>query len=166
MSENRRPASWQPDPEKQRKFENIQSPKLYRAIQAARERGMVTHSPNPGPASSDTKVTMTVAMATGLNKGYELANSFIFDSGSDTHVCNNRSRFSNYRPAPFGDEVRIGDTFTEIEGYGTVTIYPKGYGGEYCEFTLKDVAHIPGFHTNILSAERAEVAGIWWNPRL
>lgn len=161
VSENRRPAGWQPDPAKQRKFENIRSSKLYQAVRRAREQGAITH---PAPSTgSGTKIAM---MATGVNSGYELANSFIFDSGSDTHVCNDHSRFSDYHQAPFGDEVRIGDTFAEIKGYGTVTVKPKGYGGEPCTFTLMEVAHIPGFHTNILSAERAEIAGIWWNPRL
>lgn len=73
------------------------------------------------------------------------------------------SRFSDYHQAPLGDEVRIGDTSAEIKGYETVTVRPKGYGGEPCIFSLKEVAHIPGFHTNILAAERAEITRIWWN---
>ncbi|KAM4063348.1 GAG-pre-integrase domain-containing protein [Hirsutella rhossiliensis] len=53
---------------------------------------------------------------------YPLYDSFILDSGSDTHICNNRSRFLDYTAPAEPEELFAGDSQLQILGYGTVRI--------------------------------------------
>ncbi|OJD18598.1 hypothetical protein AJ78_01369 [Emergomyces pasteurianus Ep9510] len=50
-----------------------------------------------------------------------LRDSWIYDTGAEQHVCNNRSRSLPFKPAYA--EVYTGDSFTRVEGYGSVLTY-------------------------------------------
>ncbi|RKF61962.1 hypothetical protein GcC1_151008 [Golovinomyces cichoracearum] len=89
---------------------------------------------------------------------YPLKNSFILDSGSDGHISNDFSRFSNY----------YSKTSTAIAGSGESKIL--GYGTVFMQistglFQLNNVAYIPSFHTSVASLTRFQAAGISWNPQ-
>ncbi|CAD6501011.1 BgTH12-06711 [Blumeria graminis f. sp. triticale] len=89
---------------------------------------------------------------------YPLKNSFILDSGSDGHICNEFSRFSNYFSKP--STAVAGSGQFDILGYGTV--FMKISTGL---FQLNNVAYIPSFHTSLASLTRLQSAGISWNPQ-
>ncbi|VDB94520.1 Bgt-51850, partial [Blumeria graminis f. sp. tritici] len=89
---------------------------------------------------------------------YPLKNSFILDSGSDRHICNEFSRFSNYFSKP--STAVAGSGQSEILGYGTV--FMKISTGL---FQLNNVAYIPSFHASLASLTRLQSAGISWNPQ-
>lgn len=146
------------------RFENITSPKLQQAIDGVWSwANNITRQMNP----PTNWITMAATLSTmGQGDEYVLARSFILDSGSDTHICNDQNRFTSYWEAPIGEELRIGDTCTEIEGYGTVPVYPEGINRSSWELVLQNVAYVAGFHTNIVSADQAEDADVHWNRRL
>ncbi|CEL02103.1 hypothetical protein ASPCAL03275 [Aspergillus calidoustus] len=91
---------------------------------------------------------------------YELQNCFILDSGASVHVCNDRSRFQDFMEED-QRTLRAGDTIMRIEGRGNVRITPNSKKG--ISILLRDVAFVPGFHTNILSARRMKRAGYRWD---
>lgn len=49
------------------------------------------------------------------NPDYALGHSFIYDSGSDTHACNQRDPFLNLKPMPEPyNQVQCGDSFALV----------------------------------------------------
>ena len=88
--------------------------------------------------------------------------TWCYDTGASIHVTNNRDLLSNYRPIV--SSVMVGNTETTILGYGELTVHPtKSLDGS--SFPLKHVAYCPGFHINLISAERATNAGIYLNGK-
>jgi hypothetical protein len=88
-----------------------------------------------------------------------LRDSFILDSGSDTHICNNLDRFVDYQPNQISETAFAGNSSLNIEGYGKV--YLRIQGGL---FLLQQVAYIPTFHTNVASLDLFVQKGYNWNP--
>jgi Reverse transcriptase (RNA-dependent DNA polymerase) len=97
-----------------------------------------------------------------------LLNSFILDTGATEHVCNDRSRFYDFRLAADDDFLIAGNNPVSIEGYGKVQIEVE------CETTpdtpngtrnieLLDVQFIPSFTTNVVSYNKFHDAGIYWS---
>jgi hypothetical protein len=60
------------------------------------------------------------------------------------------------------DPVLTGDSCSYVEGYGEVQVNVRILAGEQL-FHLKDVAYIPGFHTNVMSHRKLRQAGYYWN---
>lgn len=88
--------------------------------------------------------------------------TWCYDTGASIHVTNNRSLLQNYRPVM--SSVMVGNTETTILGYGELRVTPtKSLDGT--TFPLKQVAYCPGFHINLISAERATNAGIYLNGK-
>jgi len=86
---------------------------------------------------------------------YPLANSFILDCGSPVHICNDLDRFD---PATFQklncvDPVLTGDSCSYVEAYSSVNVNVNTPAGKQL-FELRNVAYIPGFHTNVMSHRR------------
>ena len=72
---------------------------------------------------------------------------WIFDSGCTTHVCCDRSMFSNFIPTE-------GSTISGIAGNAPIL----GYGRvELEDITLNNVAYIPSMKFNLISIKRASV---------
>ncbi|XP_044720039.1 uncharacterized protein HRG_06628 [Hirsutella rhossiliensis] len=82
---------------------------------------------------------------------YPLRDSFIMDSGSDFHICNNSVRFTEgtYKSCDEPEAAFSADTLLEIHGYGDVLIRI----GSSDKFRLQNVAYIPNFHTNVASLD-------------
>ena len=93
-----------------------------------------------------------------------LKDSFLLDSASDSHVCNNSDRFTNMRPAPADATLRSGGGRVKILGYGTVIIRPEPVspGGDV-ELTLSDVAYAPNYPANLVSYDIAISKQIFWD---
>lgn len=78
-----------------------------------------------------------------------LHDRWILDTGSSTHICNNRSLFVNFTPDDI--EVSTGDSTTKILGRGTVRLIGRHPVKGRMEITLSDTLYSPGFHTNLVS---------------
>ena len=85
-----------------------------------------------------------------------LRDSFLLDSASDSHVSNNRDRFTDMRPAPADATLKSGGGGIKILGYGTVVIRPEPVspGGDV-ELILNDVTYAPDFPVNLVSYDVA-----------
>jgi hypothetical protein len=69
---------------------------------------------------------------------------FRLDNCADTHVCNDKSRFTHYKLI-HDKIICFGDTNTRIEGVGNISVNvttPTGHG----LVQLEDVAYVPGFY--------------------
>lgn len=167
-----RPAGWTPDPTTQAKFSQPKHPSLQAALDRALQETGNSHLPAPAPAPQAGPPqgrVHTLALHTSLtipsSSVYELQDSWIADTGSDAHVCNNLSRFQHLEEAMDGSVLRFGNTMTPILGFGTVLIYGTLPEGQVT-LRLQDVAYVPGLHTNTVSMYKAKQAGIYLNGRL
>ncbi|KAJ5684591.1 uncharacterized protein N7477_000936 [Penicillium maclennaniae] len=104
---------------------------------------------------SDTHVGMVTCLASRHTR----PNVWAYDSAADTHVCNDRSQFVTF--SPFKGSLFVGDTKTSIQGRGLVYL---SFGNT--TFDLHETLYVPGFHMNILSAQRAKKGGVYHNQRL
>ncbi|CAN9305245.1 unnamed protein product [Alternaria alternata] len=69
---------------------------------------------------------------------------FRLDNCADTHVCNDKSRFTHYKL--IHDEIiRFGDTNTRIEGVGNISVNVTTATG-HSLVQLEDVAYVPRFY--------------------
>ncbi|KAL1953522.1 hypothetical protein VTO42DRAFT_2639 [Malbranchea cinnamomea] len=101
--------------------------------------------------SSDDEATHMISLASS-DVPYLLRDSVIADACSTVHITNDMSRFIEYTAAPA--RVRVGDTFTELLGYGRAKIFVKtgsGSKGMIREVILNNVAYSPSFHSIIVS---------------
>ena len=94
---------------------------------------------------------------------YDIANSWILDSGSNIHVCNDPHRFKTTHPTTSDDYLVSGSTTYPITAYGTVDITIASPTGRTESVTLNQVALIPGFFTNLVSFSKAKAANIYWD---
>jgi hypothetical protein len=96
-----------------------------------------------------------------------LLNSFILDTGATDHVCNDRAKFTDFRPASEDDFLIAGNSSVAIEGYGKVKIEvqceitPNTPNGTRV-ITLLEVQYCPSFTTNVVSYNRFYDAGVYW----
>lgn len=83
---------------------------------------------------------------------YPLRNSFIFDTGADTHIINDKDRFVGpLKEYATQRNVYVGDNYVDIVGYGDAHIYITDPSTDtQVQVTLKNAAYIPSFHTNIV----------------
>ncbi|KAM4067597.1 hypothetical protein HRG_012312 [Hirsutella rhossiliensis] len=100
------------------------------------------HNPPSPPPTTTTSFSVGKPI-------YQLRDSFILDFGSDTHICNDQSRFLEYTALAEPEELFAGDSQLQILGYGMVRMRL-----EDGLFQLNDVAFVPNFHTNIASLDR------------
>ena len=82
---------------------------------------------------------------------YPLHDSFIYDTGADTHVCNNRDRYQILYPLKAPEYLRAGNSVVAIRGFGVVRVYATTPSGEKAPITLHNVAYIPDYHTSLIS---------------
>jgi len=95
---------------------------------------------------------------------YPLINSFILDCGSPVHICNDLDRFdqATFQKLDRVDPVLTGDSCSYVEGYGSVDVNVNTPAGKQL-FQLRNVAYIPGFHTNVMSHRKLRQAGYHWD---
>jgi hypothetical protein len=95
---------------------------------------------------------------------YSLVNSYILDCGSSLYICNDLDRFDpfTYQKLERADSVLTDDSCSYVEGYGEVQINVNTPTDRQL-FQLKNVTHIPGFHTNVVSHKKLRQAGYHWD---
>jgi hypothetical protein len=91
-----------------------------------------------------------------------LNNSFILDFGATCHICNNKSRFIDFR-LPIDDNVLYaGESVIPIKGFGTVLVIvttleePKQY-----TVYLHNMVLILSFHISIASLRLFIAKGVY-----
>jgi len=127
---------------------------------------MAIHPTSSAPTtSSSIAVPPAASPPSNFNTdaAYELRDSFILDSGATGHICNNRARFIEYQPATEVQEVKIGDTYATIAGYGMAVAYMERPDGTIARVRFAETAHVPGFHTSCISVKRLKQRGVYWN---
>ena len=98
----------------------------------------------------------TASAAQSHERQFALHNSYILDSGATDHVCNDRSRFIDFRPAKADDIMVAGNDLVQIKGWGTITITMDCEGTPTGKRTMElyNTAYIPSFTTNVVSYNR------------
>lgn len=165
-------AGWVPDPTVQARFDGTMHPAVQNILNRVR-KGIATKANRKNiqqPASPQPKPHI-VAFYTSRSSSkspsdYELRDSWLINSLSDRHACNDLSRFKTLNPAQDENIMIFGGSSTPIMGYGTVIVNADGCNGERATLELKDTAYMPDLHTNIVSLQKAEQAGIYYNGRL
>ncbi len=95
---------------------------------------------------------------------YELRDTWILDSGANSHVCNDRRRFKFVRMAAEGEELIAGKSVYPIEAFGSVLVTIQSPNGP-ARIELLDVALVPGFFTNTASLHRFTAKGVHWDTQ-
>lgn len=115
-------------------------------------------------SDSESSVEMTcathVATATNAND-YSLQNDFVYDTASNCHVCNDRSRFVEYEH--HDGIVFVGNTENKIIGLGMINMEVTKKDGSKRKWKLTNVLHVPGFHTNVISSKKIRKNGLYLN---
>lgn len=156
-----RPTGWTPDPEIMKKVNDFikNRPEMSDQIKQSIERNNKRRQSNKSPASDEPPKSMkmnTFALVANAITDHDhfLKKSVIIDSGSDTHVCNNFNRLSDYKSSYSNDTVYAGATRFKIHGYGTMKVMINDPDEGPRDIYLTNAAYIPGFHTNIASLDR------------
>jgi hypothetical protein len=175
LSKAARPNGWKPNKDIEHKInQKPEDPVLKEKVNRSLERyaGQRPQEPQAvqdhqnsadvrGTAFAGRHVTQEAQRSTFATSVYPLKDSFILDSGSDTHICNNKDRFVSYEPLTIEEVAYAGDSQLSILGYGQVHLRLEEGG----IFILNEVAHIPAFHTNVASLDRMISKGYNWNPQ-
>jgi hypothetical protein len=94
---------------------------------------------------------------------YALHYSFILDSASTIHVCNNREILQSLRPADESDHLITGASRIPIERFSPAEITLKLAPTSSQKVKLSEVALVPSFHMNIVSLNRLMQRNVHWN---
>jgi hypothetical protein len=88
----------------------------------------------------------------------KLSTSWMYDTGTNAHVGNDIKHFQNYFDVQ-PTHMATGSSSSAIHGYGDVKLTIQ-CGTRSRNFTLKNVAYCPGFHTNLVCADILFDAGV------
>lgn len=88
----------------------------------------------------------------------DLSTSWTYDTGANTHVGNDIEDFIDYEEVQ-PTHMATGSSSSAIHGYGDIKLSIR-CGKRTRTFTLKHVAHCPGFHTNLVCGDILFDAGV------
>ncbi|KAJ5642646.1 hypothetical protein N7490_006646 [Penicillium lividum] len=104
----------------------------------------------------------TVALSTEVDTKYR--DQWVLDTGASVHVCNDRTKFTEYKEDP--SYLRTGDNRTAIAGVGTATFTGRDpTTGRPRVVNLYNCRYSPDFHCNLVSLGRIEDHGGWWDMK-
>jgi hypothetical protein len=138
-------------------------------VQAKKEQAEAKRDASTPSTDEDDSIedgTFAISTFTTIPKQegvYALRDSFILDSASTIHICNNRERLQSLRPATENDSLIAGASRIPIEGFGLVEITLKLTPTSTRKIKLCEVALVPSFHTNIVSLDRLMQRDVHWN---
>jgi hypothetical protein len=157
INKEKQPTGWQPDIEAMKCFKNRcnRSSKYKKALEMAKNKYLNQNTTNEH--ASSLQVAMMTKQRTSTIPNYIWA----FDTASDTHICNDLSKFDKFEP--YESMVHIGDITTKIKGFGRVYMLLTNSGKLKTIFKLNNTAYIPEFYINLISASKAKAAGIYYN---
>jgi hypothetical protein len=172
-----RPKGWVADEQIMKQVEKKMSKndRIKDAIAAARKRAnQEIHkakqakqaSELQGDSAQTSDATATAPLGSFAADGgeIEIRDTWILDSGSNLHVCNDRKRFNLERKATIDDKFSAGKTEYAVEAYGSVDITVGTPDGPRT-VRLLDVALAPGFLTNTVSLDKFTSKGVHWDTQ-
>jgi hypothetical protein len=139
-------------------IQKAQTAKARQAKQAAELQGETVHQ------TSDITATTPLGSFAADRGEIEIKDTWILDSGSNLHVCNDRRRFKFERSATKDDKFSAGKTEYSVEAYGSVDITVSTPHGPRT-VKLLDVALAPGFLTNTASLDKFTSKGVHWDTQ-
>jgi hypothetical protein len=95
---------------------------------------------------------------------YPLSQSAILDSGTTLHIFNDLSRFYNLRKGPRDHFIVAGSSQVPILAYGDVNIKIRGPRGPQT-LRLRDVAYCTDFQCNLVSFDKLQQCGYYWDTQ-
>ena len=180
--ENKRSQNWKPIADIMKKVdEALKNPVIKSRIDKVKEREqrfqtssssttLTSTTPTPNPTSElqtepggfaitwykagDAEL-ITSSHSVIKRSSYDIVNSWILDSGSNIHVCNDFSRLKPTHTTTSEDYLVSGSTTYQIEAYNDVDIILTSPTGYKKKKTLYQVALIPSFFTNLVSYSKA-----------
>ena len=179
-----RPTSWKTVPETKKRVDEAMKNEAFRnSVEKSVKRFNERKKNSEKPFFSGNSNTLSKSTAFVVNdqndddyygafpvqsssyQHYPLLSSWIYDNGSDSHICNKtmRHRFRKTRNA--SAEVIAEEAKSKVEAFGEVDIVVDAPGGETWKITLKDVCYIPNFMTNIVAARKFRAKGVYFDER-
>jgi Reverse transcriptase (RNA-dependent DNA polymerase)/Pol polyprotein, beta-barrel domain len=101
------------------------------------------------------------AVSPSNSNDYQLRDSFILDSGSDTNICINQDRFTTFYPVQ-GEVLRVGGSYLHILGRGTIQLHMDTPQGPAMK-DFDEVLYVPDFHVSVISFQYLRKKGIHWD---
>lgn len=180
-----RPAGWKPDPKISKLIEEKKKEKYISSTIANIRRQQLEKRKREGKETPETskeaagEIPMSYYSISRLPSAYSfeslkgtrihlpLLHSYLLDTGASNHVCNDRSRFTQFTPLSGEEDFMIsGAHRLRVEGVGIINITVKfGQGDATRSIELRDVHYIPSFTTNLVSYDAFESKGTWLDPR-
>jgi len=94
-----------------------------------------------------------ICMAAAITSDYPLRDSVILDSGATVHVCNDRRRFTNLRPAAEDDRLLAGGTALQMQhSYRHSTQLRLRFGASKQKESIGIPRRIPSHITTVCTA--------------
>ena len=159
---------WQPSSDTQQRVETaLQNPNTRRIInrhrarydqqrQSAPDAPQINQNHTNNAYNSDDEGAFT-AFSNHTSSGHHpLQDSWVYDSGSDRHICNSsmHHRLFDYEPVRTNEFVLSG-TAMPIQGYGKLRINATKRG-QHITILLLNVAYITDYPTNFISISIVE----------
>jgi hypothetical protein len=90
-----------------------------------------------------------------------VGDNWVIDLGATNHMANSQHWFSTY--SPMSGQVVLSSGHLNLVSIGDVTLPWILTDGTICCRTMKDVLHVPGLCTNLLSTMRARTKGLYFD---
>jgi hypothetical protein len=166
LIEQRRSSGWALNKEIQGNIDEAlaRSDKLRQIIEDRRQQAADWQKQNQSAKQAPKAPEETLNTFAIKQKGYKLVNSWILDSGADTHLYNDRTRFKFERMAADDDTLIAGKITYSIEAFGSVEISIQTLNGPRY-ITLLNVALVPDYFTNIASLDRFISKGVHFDTQ-
>ena len=154
--------------------DQLKKPEKKAAVERALQMKKSNSEIKSNPLKDEDKVEIShqgfaLSAFTALNESdeYPLRDSFILDSGADTHVCNDTTRATGpIRLAPLGERLAAGNGWIPVTGYGEISVKAKAPAPRNQQMVkLHNVAFIPSFFTNVVSLKKLIKGGIDWQTK-
>lgn len=163
-----RTKGWTPDPQIDQTIKEklAKNERLATAVDKAREwvqKKQGTAKEKPAENSIRGSFAVRAALAAD-SQPYKLKNCWTLDSGTDIHICNDRSRFKFEKSALKTDTLIAGKATYTIEAFGSVNITVNTPEGPSI-VQLLNVALVPGFFTSLVCLRRFTEKGVHWDTQ-
>jgi hypothetical protein len=134
-------------------LKSIVEQKQKRANEQAKQRQKKPFD-NSGDATEPQEMSAVSLTSFAVDlESYELRDTWILNSGANSHVCNDRRRFKFEHTAAEGEELVAGKSVYPIKAFGSVSVTIKSPNGP-TQIQLLNVALVPGFFINTASLHR------------
>ena len=163
-----RPSAWRKEKRKVEKIEKefaadpAQEKQAREAVEKANSKNSTSNSSNSSNATLIRLGNMAFSSQAIGPAAASLKKRWILDSGSNVHVCNEKSRFIDLQPCH--EVLATGEGDTAVIGRGTVRLTGADpITKQERVITLSDACYAPGFYVNLVSYAKLKDKGGKWN---